>query len=257
MSLAGDALERFIESMIFFPDNVMMYHPSDYGLDFEDIWFESVDGVRLHGWMIPAASPEGLMLFCHGNAGNISYRLDNISRLNGVNISVFIFDYRGYGRSRGRISEAGLYTDTEAAYRVARDYANLHHLKLVIFGRSLGGVAAVHVASANECSGVIIESTFTNLEAMARTHFPMPLVDGLLKNRFNSLSKILHVKAPLLFCHGDNDMIVPYRYGLELYQAAPEPKEFLTIEGAGHNNTYFVGGDAYFDKLRKFIQDLP
>ncbi len=257
MSLAADALERFIESAIFYPDTFMMHGPSDYGLDFEDIWFQTTDGVRLHGWMIPADSPEGLMLFCHGNAGNISHRLDNISRLHQINISVFIFDYRGYGRSGGRISEGGLYTDVEAAYRVARDYADRRRLRLVIFGRSLGGVAAVHVASANQCSGAILESTFTNLAAMARTHFPLPLVDGLLRKRFNSLDKIPQVKAPLLFFHGDNDEIVPYRYGLELYEAAPEPKEFVTLEGAGHNDTYIVGGEAYFEKLRHFIENLP
>jgi hypothetical protein len=257
MSLAGDALERFIESTIFYPDTFVMHDPSDYGLDFEDIRFETADGVRIHGWMIPADSPVGLMLFCHGNAGNISHRLDNISRLHRINVSVFIFDYRGYGRSGGRISEAGLYTDTEAAYRVAHNYANRHKLKLIIFGRSLGGVAAVHVASANTCSGVILESTFTNLAAMARTHFPLPLVDGLLKNRFNSLGKIPDVTAPLLFFHGDNDEIVPYRYGLELYEAAPEPKEFVTLEGAGHNDTYVMGGEAYFQKLRSFVQNLP
>ncbi|MDQ7784898.1 MAG: alpha/beta hydrolase [Desulfomonilaceae bacterium] len=257
MSLAGDALERFIENAIFYPDTFMMYGPSDFDLDFEDIWFETADGVRLHGWMIPADSPEGLMLFCHGNAGNISHRLDNISRLHDINISVFIFDYRGYGRSGGQISEAGLYTDTEAAYEVAHTYARDKGLKLVIFGRSLGGVAAVHVASTNSCSGVILESTFTNLAAMARTHFPLPLVDGLLKHRFNSLGKIRHVKAPLLFFHGDNDEIVPYRYGLELYEAAPKPKEFVSLEGAGHNDTYLVGGRAYFDKLRSFVQSLP
>ncbi|MFH1117728.1 MAG: alpha/beta hydrolase [Pseudomonadota bacterium] len=257
MSLAGDALERFIESAIFYPDTVMMHGPSDYGLDFEDVWFETTDGIRLHGWMIPADPPEGLMLFCHGNAGNISHRLDNISRLHGINISVFIFDYRGYGRSGGRISEAGLYTDTEAAYRTAYDYAHRSNLKLVVFGRSLGGVAAVHVASCNRCSGVILESTFTNLAAMARTHFPLPFVDGLLRKRFNSLEKIANVTAPLLFFHGDNDEVVPFRYGLELYEAAPFPKEFVTLEGAGHNDTYLVGGEKYFEKLRGFVRDLP
>ncbi len=257
MNLVGDALERFIESAIFYPDTFMMHSPSDYNLNYEDIWFETADGVRLHGWMIPADSPEGLMLFCHGNAGNISHRLDNISRLHSVNISVFIFDYRGYGRSGGFISEAGLYTDMEAAYREAHGHASRHNLKLVVFGRSLGGVAAVHVASAHRCSGVILESTFTNLAAMARTHFPLPFVDGLLRDRFNSLGKIPNVKDPLLFFHGDHDEIVPYRYGLELYEAAPEPKEFVPLKGAGHNDTYLVGGEAYFEKLRGFVEKLP
>ena len=257
MNFVGDALERFVEGMIFYPDTFMMQGPSDYDLEFEDVWFENGDGIRLHGWMIPAVTAEAVLLFCHGNAGNISHRLDNVARLNRINISVFIFDYRGYGRSGGRITEQGLYRDSEAAYHVARDYANQHDLKTVIFGRSLGGVAAVHVAASNPCSGVILESTFTNLAAMARTHFLVPMVEGMLTGRFNSIDKIPDVKAPLLFFHGDKDDIVPYRYGLELFEAAPEPKEFVTLEGAGHNDTYVVGGAAYFEKLKRFISDLP
>lgn len=253
MSLAGDALERFIESTIFYPDTVMMYGPPDYDLAFDDIWFENSEGIRLHGWMIPAVNPRAVLLFCHGNAGNISHRLDNVARLHRIGISVFIFDYRGYGRSGGSISERGLYEDTKAAYRVARNHADGNGLKLVIFGRSLGGVAAVDVASSNPCAGVILESTFTNLAAMARTHFPLPLMDGILKKRFNSVDKIAGIRAPILFFHGDNDEIVPYSYGRDLFEAAPEPKEFVTLEGAGHNDTYLVGGEAYFTKLGDFV----
>lgn len=257
MSLAGDALERFIESMIFYPDTFVLQSPMDYGLDFDDVWFEAGDGVRLHGWMIPATSPRALMLFCHGNAGNISHRLDNISHLNKIGMSVFIFDYRGYGHSSGRISEKGFYRDSDAACQVVRGYADEHRLKLMIFGRSLGGIAAVHIASSNQCSGVILESTFTNLAAMASTHFPVPMVHRLFEKRFNAVGKIGAVKAPLLFFHGDNDEIVPYRYGRELFEAAPEPKEFVTLEGAGHNDTYLIGGNAYFRKIQDYIGGLP
>ncbi|MBM3303074.1 MAG: alpha/beta hydrolase, partial [Deltaproteobacteria bacterium] len=231
MSLVGDALERFIESMIFFPDRLVVQTPSDYGVDYEEVWFDAADGVHLHGWMVPSERASGLWLFCHGNAGNICHRLDNIFRLNAIGLSVFIFDYRGYGKSAGRITEKGFYLDSEAAYQVARSLADREKLKLVLFGRSLGGIAAVHIASANPCSGVILESTFTNLAAMARTHFPIPMVDGLLEKRLNSIDKIRGVKAPLLFFHGDADDIVPFRYGLELFEAAPEPKEFVALPG--------------------------
>lgn len=257
MSLAGEALERFIESMIFFPDTVVVQSPSDYGLEFKDEWFGNDDGPRLHGWIVPAEEPEALLLFCHGNAGNISHRLDNIVRLNRIGLSVLIFDYRGYGRSGGRISETGLYRDSEAAYEVGRSYAEERGLKLVVFGRSLGGIAAVHVASTNQCDGVILESTFTNLAAMARTHFPLPLVGGLLEKRFNAVDKIGRVSAPLLFFHGDRDDIVPYSYGRDLFEAAREPKEFVPLPGASHNDTYLVGGDAYFAKLKLFVSQLP
>jgi fermentation-respiration switch protein FrsA (DUF1100 family) len=174
-----------------------------------------------------------------------------------IGLSVFIFDYRGYGRSGGRITENGLYLDSEAAYQVAWKHADREKLKLVVFGRSLGGIAAIHIASSYPCSGVILESTFTNLAAMARTHFPVPMVDELLEKRLNSIDKISRVKAPLLFFHGDSDEIVPYRYGRELFEAAPEPKEFVTLTGAGHNDTYMTGGNAYFNKIRQFVTGLP
>lgn len=256
MNLAGDALDSFIESTIFYPDPVLIQGPSDFGLDFEEVRFLTADEINLHGWIVPAKSPEALLLFCHGNAGNISHRLDNIARLNRIGISVFIFDYRGYGRSEGRISEKGLYLDSDAAYCLAAKRAKLQKLKLVVFGRSLGGIAAVHIASASPCAGVILESTFTHLGAMARTHFPVPFVESLLDQRLNAIDKIGRIKAPLLFFHGDMDEVVPYRYGRELFLAAPEPKEFVTIPGGGHNDTYFVGGEYYFGKFHDFIKNL-
>lgn len=256
MSITGDLLNRFIESNIFFPDPFLVATPTDSGLDFEDILFETDDSVRLHGWMVPAPSQVGLMLFCHGNAGNISHRLDNIVRLNAIGISVFIFDYRGYGRSGGRISEEGFYLDAEAAYRVAKESADREDTRLVIFGRSLGGIAAVHLASANPCSGVILESTFTHLAAMAREHFPLPVPSKLLEQRLNAIDKIGRVTSPIIFFYGDQDEIVPHRLGRELYERARAPKEFVTLYGAGHNDTYLVGGEAYFNKVRDFFTSM-
>ncbi len=256
MSLTKKALDSFIESQIFFPDPYLICTPAEMGLDFEDVWFETSDGVRLHGWMVPSAPSSALLLFCHGNAGNISHRVDNIRRLHGIGLSVFIIDYRGYGLSQGRISESGFYLDADAAYEVARKRADSGGLKLVIFGRSLGGVAAVHLASRRPCSGVILESTFTHMAAMAQEHFPLPVPQGLLRERLNSLDKIGQVTAPVLFFHGDCDDIVPLRLGLELYEATTAPKAFITLAGAGHNDTYFVGGQQYFTKFKEFIDGL-
>ncbi len=250
-------MDHFIENQIFFPDRLMVQTPSDWGLDFEDVWFETNDGVRLHGWLVRADSGGPLVLFCHGNAGNISHRLDNVHRLHNIGLSVFIFDYRGYGRSEGRITEKGLYLDADAAYRIALENADQDNEKLVIFGRSLGGIAAVHIAASQPCAGLILESTFPHLGAMAKQHFPIPALDGVLGTRFNSLDKIRAVNAPILFFHGDRDDIVPYPLGRELYEAAPEPKEFVTLERAGHNDTYFMAGQPYFDKWKDFTAALP
>lgn len=257
MGLASDALDRLVESQIFFPDPHLVYGPADFGLEHEDVWLTTSDGVRIHGWYIPAGAGRPLLLFCHGNAGNISHRLDNIQLLNRKGISVFIFDYRGYGRSEGKITERGLYLDAEAAYEWARNRADTESVKLVLFGRSLGGIAAVHLASMKACDGVILESTFTNVRAMAREHFFLPVPGVGLEKRLDALSKIGRVKARILFFHGDMDTIVPIGLGRELYDAAAAEKEFVTLVGAGHNDTYFVGGEAYFDRFAGFIEELP
>jgi len=257
VNFTGELLDRFVESQIFFPDPFLLCTPAEALLDYEDVWFNASDEVRLHGWMIPAVGCSALMLFCHGNAGNISHRVDNLRRLHDIGLNVFIFDYRGYGQSSGRITEAGFYLDAEAAYTVARKYALAQNSKLVIFGRSLGGTAAVHLGVRVACSGIILESAFTHMAAMARVHFPLPVPGGLLRHKLNALEKISRIKAPVLFVHGDRDNIVPINLGRELFDATMAPKEFMTIQGAGHNDTYFVGGQAYFDKLRDFISSLP
>jgi len=257
MKLTGDMLNRFIESQIFFPDRFLICTPAEAVLDFDDVWFDTSDGVRLHGWLVPAKENSPLMLFCHGNAGNISHRVDNIRRLHDIGLSVFIFDYRGYGQSSGRITEAGFYLDAEAAFREARKFVDRANLKLVIFGRSLGGIAAVHLGAQFRSSGLILESTFTHMAGMAAVHFPLPVPAKLLQHRLNSLDKIGRIKAPILFFHGDLDTIVPIDLGRELFDAATAPKEFVTISGAEHNDTYFVGGQVYFDKIRSFVDSLP
>ena len=257
MSLTANALNSFIEKQIFFPDPYLFCTPAEAGLAYEDVWFDASDGVRLHGWLVPAPSSPALLLFCHGNAGNISHRVDNIQRLHDIGLSVLIFDYRGYGRSKGRITEAGFFLDAEAAYEVAKDHAIPGGLKLVIFGRSLGGVAAVHLAAGRSCDGVILESTFTHMAAMAKEHFPLPVPEALLRNKLNALDRIGEVTAPVLFFHGDRDDIVPLRLGQELYDATKAPKEFVTLVGAGHNDTYLIGGMEYFRKFRSFIDELP
>ncbi len=256
MSLTGNALNKFVESQIFFPDPDLVCTPTEVGLTFEDVWFTASDGIRLHGWFIPAEPSGGLLLFCHGNAGNVSHRVDNLRRLHEIGLSVFIFDYRSYGKSEGEISEVGFYRDADAAYGVASRYATQLQRNLVIFGRSLGGIAAVHIASQWPCWGTILESTFTHLGAMAREHFLVPGVHKVLRTRLNAVDKIGQVKAATLFFHGDLDDVVPMRLGRELFDAANPPKEFVIIPGAAHNDTYMVGGDRYFSKIKSFVNGL-
>ncbi len=254
--LISSGCSKLVESQLFYPDRVLIASPDRVGLAYEDVWFETEDGVRLHGWYLPAEGARHLVLFSHGNAGNISHRLDNLARLHALGLSLFIYDYRGYGRSEGSISIEGFYRDAEAALAQAVRIAGEERLKLVIFGRSLGGAAAVRQAARGEPAGVILESTFTNLGAMAAAHYPLPGLRKALAGRLNSLGEIDKVSAPLLFFHGDRDEVVPYELGRELYRAAPAPKEFVTIPGAGHNDTYFVAGQGYFVKFKSFIDAL-
>lgn len=245
------------EDFVFFPERYLIGQPGDWDLPFDDVNFQTIDGLTLHGWFVPGGRRE-TMLWCHGNAGNISHRLDNMKILHDrIGIGMFIFDYRGYGHSQGQPSEAGTYLDAEAALAYLQSRTDIDQDAIVIFGRSLGGAVAVDLASKYPCMGLILESTFTSLVDL----FEMPIDIKELRSRmspikYNSFSKVKRVKAPLLMLHGDRDEVVPFQSGLTLYKAANQPKQFCLIEGAGHNDTYIVGGQAYVDALRDFIDGL-
>jgi hypothetical protein len=249
--------DALINSQIFFPEKRLDASPADYGLAWEEMHPITSDGLSLHAWHVPALGSRHLLLYSHGNAGNISHRLDRIARFHRMGLSVFIYDYRGFGQSEGSPDEQGLYRDAEAAQAQARAMADAQGQKLVLLGRSLGGVAAVWLASRRPVEGVILESTFTNLGAMARSVYPLPGLETWLKGRFNSLGRMAAIKAPLLVVHGQRDSIVPLSLGRELFAAAPGPKDFYLIPNAGHNDTYLVGGEAYFQRVGAFLDSLP
>ena len=257
MGLWNAGCDSLLASQIFFPDPVLEGDPSRVGLAFDEQWIETADGARLHAWWIPCPGSPAVLLFCHGNAGNISHRLDNLARLHQAGLSLFIFDYRGYGRSSGRPGEQGLYRDVEAAGTRAAALARQQGARLVVFGRSLGGIAAVHMAARTPVDGLILESTFTHLGDMAASLLPLPGLKGGLAGRFNALAKIPAVSAPKLFFHGDQDNIVPLELGRRLYEAASQPKGWVLLPGAGHNDTYMMGGPAYFQRIRDFVDRLP
>ena len=252
--------------VIFFPSREMIHTPSDMGLYYHDVWLTAQDGTKLHGWFVPGTS-DYTMIWFHGNAGNISYRVDNLLLFNRrLGISTLIIDYRGYGRSEGMPSERGMYLDAEAALEYLRSSAyNVQDDKLIFFGRSLGCAIAVEMATRYKPRAVILESPFTSIEAIAKIARPKPLsflplhhtVMWLLKSRFNSLAKMDDIQSPLLILHGSDDDIIGIDMARELFAAAAEPKRFYEIQGAGHNDTYLTGGEGYFDALREFIDSPP
>ena len=243
------------ESFIFYPDDYFIGDPSDWGMPFEDVYFSTADGLTLNGWFVPGEK-EMTWLWFPGNAGNISYRLDNLRLLHHrLSLNIFIFDYRGYGRSQGRPSEEGTYLDAEAALTYLRSRRDIDPEAIIFFGRSLGSAIAVNLATKHKCLGLILESPPTSLVGMMKRLFPS-LPPEELPIKYDSLSKIKRISVPLLILHGDCDEVVPFFMGRKLYEAANEPKQFYTIENAGHNDTYMVGGEEYFQAIENFIESV-
>lgn len=251
--LAWGCRETMERALIYLPSRELIGTPATLGLAYRDVWFQAEDGLRLHGWYVPGPL-QTTLLWCHGNAGNISHRLDNIREIHGrLGLGVFIFDYRGYGRSDGRPTEAGLYRDARAA-REALIREGVPSERIVYFGRSLGAAVALELALAAPPPALILETPFLSIRAMANRTLPG---SGLLfKTRFDSLGKIDRVRSRLLILHGDADEVAPYEHGRRLFEVAPEPKEFYTIRGAHHNDTYWVGGDEYWAAWARFLGPL-
>jgi fermentation-respiration switch protein FrsA (DUF1100 family) len=254
-----------------FLERQMIYYPTRYpdglweldavtrnsGCTLEDCFFAAADGVRLHGWWCRPAHAEGItasmvLLWFHGNAGNLSHRADLMLRLARTPVEVFIVDYRGYGRSQGRPSEDGLSLDGEAAWRYLTEERRVPPSRVVLFGDSLGAAVAVDLAAKVGAAGLIVQSGFTSVPDMAARHFPF-VPRALIRTQMDSLAKIGEVAEPKLFIHSPSDEIVPYELGRKLYDAAPQPKSFLDIPGATHNDTDVVGGHVYFDAIRGFV----
>jgi fermentation-respiration switch protein FrsA (DUF1100 family) len=295
-------LESLVNRYIYYPEPHWAVAPERFGLEAEDVYLSPEPGVQLHAWFFPqpqppvvsvasltaeppvvsvasltaeppvvsAVEPLATLLFCHGNAGNISHRLENVAHLLRTGFQVLLFDYRGYGHSSGQPSEQGLYRDAAAAWAHLVERTDTAGVPRVIFGRSLGGAVAVDLATcvgpdtvgasavepdAVKADGLIIESTFTSVQALTRLIFPVPL--PTLPVKYDSLSKIRRLKTSLLVIHGERDELIPVAEGRALFEAAPEPKAWYPISGAGHNDTYLVGGEAYFRQLATFAGDLP
>ena len=246
-------------------DQLFVYHPDAWenrdwarisGLPLEDVWFPAADGTRLFGWYVESSGSPAVLLWCHGNAGNIINRLDNLRELYHLGLSVFLFDYRGYGRSQGRPSEEGLYQDALGAYAHVTGTRRVRPERIVLFGRSLGAAVAGEVASQRPAAGLILESSFPSVEALAKFHYFGLPVHWLVGARFNLADKLKHVSVPILVIHGDQDEIVPIHLGRQVFEAAKDPKAFYLVPGADHNNLYHVGGRLYFQRLKRFVEEV-
>jgi len=249
---AAGALYWFANRQVYHP----MKHPDGWWevqdeLGAEDVSIETRDGVRLHGWWSPVEDASLAALYLHGNAGNVTHRGSHIRAANAEGCSMLVIDYRGYGKSGGAPSESGLYTDAEAGYELLRSKGYPPE-RIVVHAESLGTAVAVELAGRVKVAGVILEAPFTSASDVAGRI--LPLVGPLLVNGFDAKSKIGRLAAPLLVIHGDRDGIIPFDMGETLYEAAPEPKSFWAVPGAGHNDIVESGGEAYRERLREFYK---
>ena len=253
-ALLVGGLMIFERHLIYFPIRSLEAEPADFGLDAEELRLRTSDGVELHGWWIHGDGKRILVWF-HGNAGNISHRLDNARQLvQRFGLDLLLVDYRGYGRSGGSPEEAGLYLDGLASYDAARE-AGFSSEQVIPFGRSLGAAVAIDVSVTRPVGAVVLESPFLSAPALARAVYPF-VPAFLVRTQFDNRAKIDRVRAPLLILHGDRDEIVPLAHGMELFERASAPKRFHLIAGAGHNDTYVAGGEAYWTAWQRFLDSV-
>ena len=239
--------------LIFFPSRTLAAAPGDYGLRAEELSITAADGVALHGWWI-AGPGERVLIWFHGNAGNIGDRLDNarwfVDRLG---VDVVLVDYRGYGRSRGTPEEEGLYLDGLAVYDAVAA-RSVRAQDIVLFGRSLGGAVAIETALRRPAGALVLESVFRSVRALASEHYCF-VPGAVIRTRMDNESKIGRVEVPTLVLHGDRDGIVPLAHGRRLFELVARPARFHVIAGAGHNDTYLVGGEPYAEVWAVFLSD--
>ena len=243
----------FTQSRIVFqPTRDLSSRPDQMGLDYETVSLETADGVKLSAWFVPAKDQKDVLLFCHGNGGNMSDRLLSMKLFHDLGLSVLIFDYRGYGESEGSPTEAGTYRDAEAAWDYLVKTRGIAPGKIIIFGRSLGGAVAAHLAKDNKPRALILESTFTSADDIGAHHFPYLPVRLLSRFRYSAVEYVRQVSCPILVVHSRGDDIVPFKFGQRLYEAAGEPKTFLETQG-DHNSGFVISGSLYTDGLADFI----
>lgn len=243
----------FEESLIYFP---IRYPEGDWapaGLEFEDATFETSDGVRLHGWYVPHDDPRAVLLFSHGNAGNITHRAHVLRTFERLGVAVLIYDYRGYGRSEGSPNEEGVIRDARAARAWLAQRAGVAEEQIVLLGRSLGSAVSVQLAAQDGARGLVLESSFTSMPDVAAKHYPWLPVRLVMRNRFDSAEVIGRYHGPLLQSHGDRDTIIPIELGRRLFELANEPKQFYVLRGSDHNDPHPA---EYYEVLDAWLEEL-
>ncbi len=246
-------LRWFERINLYFPSRTLTAHPGTFGLAYEELRLTASDGAVIHGWFVEKSKEAPVILVSHGNAGNISHRLDKLIIFRTAGASVLLYDYRGYGRSSGSPTELGTYRDAEAAYRWLTEVRGVPPGRIVLYGESLGCGVAVEMSLRHPSAALILESAFTSVPDMGRLIFPFLPIDRMVRFRYDSIAKIPKVKTPVLVMHSPQDDIVPFEMGRRLFEAAPEPKTFFEMTGT-HNEGFYDTGPAYGRAIGDFLR---
>jgi len=251
----GAFIYFFQAKFIYVPEREITVNPGNAGLKYDDVELTAEDGTLLHAWYVYAENPKGTILFCHGNAGNISERVDTIKIFHELEMDVMIFDYHGYGKSDGTPSEKGTYQDARAAWDYLVQKKDIPPDKIIIVGRSLGGGIASKLASEKESAGTVIESSFISIPEIAHDLYPfLPLISVFSKIRYPVNDNVKKINTPIMFVHSVDDEIINIRHGEQNFKDANNPKKFIKLSGS-HNECYFNCESVYRKAFKSFIQD--
>lgn len=244
----------FQSNLVFYPETgrEISATPDQIGLPYEDIHLKTSDGISLHGWHVPAVQPHGTVLFLHGNAGNISHRLDSVQMFQRLGYSTLIFDYRGYGNSSGKPTEEGTYMDAEAAWLHLTEQRHIPSCRIVLFGESLGGAVGAWLAARQKPAALVIASGFTSVPDLGQQLYPYLPVRWLARIRYDARESLRSVAAPVLIAHSPKDDIIPFEHGQALFAVANPPKQFLELAG-GHNDGFIFMREAWVRVLGDFL----
>lgn len=241
----------FQKHLVFHPSQNIHSTPADLRLSFEDVEMETEDGIQLHGWFMPAENDERTIILFHGNAGNISDRIYLLSDLKELGLNIFIFDYRGFGRSEGSPDEEGLYADGRAAWKYLIDKKGIDPGKIILFGRSLGSTVATKLAVEKAAGVLLLDAPFTSGPDLSADIYPWLPVRMLMKYEFSNAERIKNIAIPVLIAHSRTDRVIPFSHGEKLFEMANEPKQFVELEG--RHGAGFDGRDHYLKRIQRFI----
>ena len=238
--------------LVYFPEKPLSLTPGAIGLDYTSVTIATRDGETLHGWWMPVPDAKGTVLFFHGNAGNISHRINYLAMFKRLGYNTLLFDYRGYGQSSGVPSESGTYLDAQAAWRYLTETRGIAPAQIVLYGESLGGAVAAWLAAQEKPGLLALASTFTSVPDLAAKLYPFLPVRWISRFDYATRKFLQSVTCPVFIAHSPQDEIIPFEHGQQLFQAAPEPKQFLTLEG-GHNIGFIFMQPAWIKSLGAFL----